>query len=367
MSNPYFSYVLKKVLPFPVIWFLGGLMYWLIERGVMGDANLYPSSQNVYDPGSAFIGMVIGSLVMGTLMGFLELRYFKQLLKKSPFYQKLIAKSLIYLSLIVVFMAVLSMSVNSMSMNENFFSAEVFQSFLNLVTNFAFLTIIMYISVFIVVGLFISELMDHLGINAVDNFFTGKYQQARPEDRIFMFLDMKSSTTYAEQLGNLKYYDLLRSYYETMTDAILRTGGDVYQYVGDEIIISWPVSKGLQKANCVRCFFLLEEALKNREQQFLDKLGLIPEFKAGLHHGEVTAGEVGEIKKEILFTGDVLNTTARIQSLCNELHAGLLISEELRQLIPDNGSFQFEDKGKLELRGKNEKMQVYAVTRKVDR
>ena len=46
--------------------------------------------------------------------------------------------------------------------------------------------------------------------------------------------------------------------------------------------------------------------------------GVVPEFKAGFHVGFATVGEIGVLKKIIAFSGDVLNTTSRIQSNCNK-------------------------------------------------
>ena len=95
-------------------------------------------------------------------------------------------------------------------------------------------------------------------------------------------------------------------------------------------------------------------------QKYQDKFGLIPEFKAGVHFGEVSRGRVGFIKKELLFTGDVLNTTARIQSLCNKLESNLLISKMLRDKIhaPD---FDYVEKGSYALRGRKKEESLIEV------
>jgi len=96
--------------------------------------------------------------------------------------------------------------------------------------------------------------------------------------------------------------------------------------------------------------------------QYLRKYGVFPEFKAGLHFGDVTVGEIGVIKREFLFTGDVLNTTSRIQSMCNELHAELLISSELFKELQIDESYATEEKGVFELRGRNEKVKLIKIS-----
>ena len=142
-----------------------------------------------------------------------------------------------------------------------------------------------------------------------------------------MFLDMKSSTTIAEQLGHVEYFRLLNKYYADISDAIIQTAGEVYQYAGDEIIVSWDLKNGLANNNCIRCFFLIKKTFKKVSESYIKRFGLTPEFKAGFHYGKVTTGEIGVIKKEIFFTGDVLNTTARIQAKCNEFGTDILISD----------------------------------------
>ena len=76
-------------------------------------------------------------------------------------------------------------------------------------------------------------------------------------------------------------------------------------------------------------FLCIKEAMKKQSRKYNERFGLLPQFKAGFHLGKVTTGEIGDIKKEIIFTGDVLNTTARIQGLCNTYKVDILISGDL--------------------------------------
>src|SRR4030095_7827876 len=140
----------------------------------------------------------------------------------------------------------------------------------------------------------------------------------------FMFLDMRSSSTIAENLGHVKYFEMLREYYSDMTEPIIKHSGEIYQYVGDEVIVSWRLAPGQRDNNCVECFFAIQTAIKSQSRKYTEKFGLTPGLKAGLHMGKVTTGEIGDIKKEIIFTGDVLNATSRIQALCNTYHVDMI-------------------------------------------
>jgi adenylate cyclase len=65
-----------------------------------------------------------------------------------------------------------------------------------------------------------------------------------------------------------------------------------------------------------------------------------------------------------VFSGDVLNTTSRIQNECNKLNSTLLISEELFKLLPkENNGFSYKKLGDIQLRGKEELVRLYSVSR----
>jgi adenylate cyclase len=200
---------------------------------------------------------------------------------------------------------------------------------------------------------------DKFGPKTFVKFLRGNYFHPKREERIFMFMDLKSSTTIAENLGEEKYFNFLYDTFRIATPGILATNGEIYQYVGDEIVISWSIKKGLLNANCIQCYYKVVKLLKNEFDYFDKNYGVQPQFKAGLHFGTVIAGEMGIIKREIVYSGDVLNTASRIQSLCNELNTNILISIDLIKQI-DLSLLEKKHKslGKINLRGKQEKIEL---------
>jgi adenylate cyclase len=193
------------------------------------------------------------------------------------------------------------------------------------------------------------------------NFFRGKYHHPVEEERIFMFCDMKSSTTIAEKLGHVKFFEMLREYYADLSDPTVDFAGEIYLYVGDEIIVSWNLKNGLQNNNCINCFFAMKKALQKKAKKYQEKYGLVPSFKAGFHYGKVTAGEIGVIKKDIMFTGDVLNTAARIQGLCNDHDVDILLSDDLIKILKHTDDFQIKPMGESELRGRDKKVELFTI------
>ena len=193
--------------------------------------------------------------------------------------------------------------------------------------------------------------------------FIGKYHLPKEEERIFMFLDMQSSTTIAEHLGHIRFHQFLDDFFRDISDPILYSKGEVYQYIGDEVIISWTLKNGLANSNCIQCFYEIRKALKQMFSYYQEKYdGIFPKFKAGLHLGKVTTGEIGEIKRDLVHTGDVMNTTARIQAKCNELNTKILISEDLLErllLLP--AKLTVRKVGKYKLRGKKDQTTLYTL------
>ena len=107
-------------------------------------------------------------------------------------------------------------------------------------------------------------------------------------------MDLKSSTTHAEKLGHFKYSQLIQDCFYDLTDVVLCHEAQIYQYVGDEVVLTWKVDKGIKNNNCIHTFLEYDKAIKDRTNYYHNKYGLVPQFKAGLNLGDVTVAEVGE-------------------------------------------------------------------------
>ena len=181
--------------------------------------------------------------------------------------------------------------------------------------------------------------------------------------RIFMFLDIRSSTSIAEEMGHLKYFELLNDFFNDIADSIEKNLGEIYQYVGDEVVVSWPFNEGIQNANCINCFYDIFDTIKLLTSRYMERYNLIPTFKAGLHYGKVSTGVIGTLKKEIIYTGDVLNTTSRIEGQCNSYKVDILVSKDLIDKLPDIGRFSSRRLGEINLRGKSSTMTLFTLDR----
>lgn len=208
---------------------------------------------------------------------------------------------------------------------------------------------------------FYRQVSRKIGGSILQNMLLGKYHKPREEERIFLFIDLQSSTTIAEKLGHLKYSQLIRDCFSDITTAVLKTKAEIYQYVGDEVVLCWKSKQGLQKNRCLKAIFLFQETLDKRADYYEKQYNLQPFFKAGAHIGTTTVAEVGVIKRDIAYYGDVLNTAARIQGQCNGLGEQLLISEHLRDRLENTYKYRFVNYDKQVLKGKKDVVNVKGV------
>jgi len=200
-----------------------------------------------------------------------------------------------------------------------------------------------------------------IGKNMLANYLKGRYRKPKKEIRVFLFLDLKSSTMISEKLGNETYYSFLNDAIYEMSAAIMETKAEIYQYVGDEIVFTWPLEKGITNNNCLRLFEKIISQLEDKSSYFQKAYGYQPQFKGAMHAGFVLAAEIGHIKKEIVYSGDVLNTTARMESLCNKYDADILVSKSLFNLLDKKHEIIYEDLGLISLRGKDEKLELLKI------
>ena len=189
--------------------------------------------------------------------------------------------------------------------------------------------------------------------------FFGKYLKPKNEYLIIMFIDLKNSTPIAEKMDNISYFRFIREFIYHISTALLELGGRIYQYVGDEIIVSWPAKQKNYK-NCIQALIAARKNIEKNGNRFRREYGFLPEFKVGIHYGEVTIGEIGVIKKDLAMSGDAMNTTARIRDACSELNQKFIVSKEFieKSNLTD---WQTEALGEFELKGKNTSIELFAL------
>jgi adenylate cyclase len=340
-------------------WILANVLLMLIVHffaHIVGEAFQMPV---VGSFGSRLLVAVILGLLYGVGLGttdyYLARRYLRRLpLGKMLLFKTLISVALFALALLlfrfVMFdlfispsLKIAGMRLNDKSWNYLFYLLLIYYFFMNMIISF------------------INQVNQKYGPGVLLPLLMGQYRIPREEDRIFIFMDLKSSTATAEKLGHLQYSAFIRDCFADINEVLYPFRAQVYQYVGDEIVVTWPEEEGLKDHCCVLFFFAVKAQFHKKTEYYQSTYGLLPVFKAGLHVGKVTAVEIGEVKKDIAYHGDTLNTAARIQSVCNEYERDFLVSEYLVGKLGPHTGLKFEHLGMVLLKGKSAQVGVVSV------
>ena len=217
-------------------------------------------------------------------------------------------------------------------------------------------------SVVLMLGfIFVIQISQLVGGRALRDLVLGRYHRPRAEERFFLFVDLAGSTALAERAGPAAVHRFLNQVFSLAADPVDDHNGEIYQYVGDEVVITWPVADGGVDARPIGCFFAIETALGREASDFEREYGTVPRLRAALHAGPVIAGEVGERKREIVFHGDVMNTAARLEQAARDLDRQFVLSAEALGRMRGAERYVLEDLGARALRGRAGSIHLYAV------
>jgi adenylate cyclase len=200
-----------------------------------------------------------------------------------------------------------------------------------------------------------------IGPNILGSLLTGRYYHPREEQRIVLFLDIIGSTRLAERIGNVRFHAMLSDTFTLLSRIVTDFGGEVYRYVGDAMIATWPLGGPEENGRALRCIFACRAALAEAASVLLDRYGHIPAFRAGVHAGPLVAGEIGGFKREIALLGDTMNTAARIEQACRDTGYALLASKPMLDLTDKPADIVATSIGAHLLRGKSESIELFAL------
>ncbi len=313
-----------------------------------------------FDLERAVKGFIAGVLI-SSFSAYFESFVFRGKLKKLRFSLVLVLRSISYILIISISVMLVWVLHEAMLNNRGIIDTILTEDFRHFITH-TYPYIFLFAFSFSFLMNFLIQINDLLGKGILLSYITGRYHKPKIEERFFMFLDLESSTTIAETIGPVKYHEFMNSYFFDINDPIVGTKGEIYQYVGDEVVISWKRVNGIESMNCIRCYFEVKKRIESLQENYIKNFGLIPGFRAGIHFGEVVIGEVGDSRKEIVFHGDVMNTASRIQGQAKLMNKQLLISEDALQLLELDTTFKSVVLGSFRLKGKEIETVIYEVT-----
>lgn len=347
-------YRLRWIAVISVSWTLIELLLYYRVFLTGGGAN-YPYSENFF---SAYFLRAVILICLNSLMAYLLLVELRVRFRNVSLLAGWMLKTLFLLVIAGVIMAFIFISHFIVIKEQTFADAWKQLDFYCFQTGFFIDSLLSWLVIILVTQIVI-EVDRKYSPGVFWEILTGKYMKPRTEKRIIMFLDLKDSTPIAEQLGHERYFSFIKDFIYYTSSAVLENDGYIYQYVGDEIVVTWPYGKSniLKSINTV---ILARRTLQHSSDYFRRKYGIIPEFRVGLHAGVVTIGEIGVMKKDIAISGDAMNIAARIRASCSELNQKFIVSQDYFESNVLK-SWQGENLGEITLKGVEEPIKLYAL------
>ncbi len=202
-----------------------------------------------------------------------------------------------------------------------------------------------------------------MGPRTLIAFVTGRYHRPRQEERLVLFLDLRGSTGVAERLGDLEFHRFLDRLVSGLADPVADADGEIYRYIGDEIIITWSLARRTAGIAAVACLIEIDDVLSRHRADYTAQFGVVPRLRGALHAGPVVIGEMGQAKREIVMLGNTMNTAARIEEVCRQTGRDYIASAAaLRATAPLPAGVRIDALGPMALRGKEEQIELFALT-----
>jgi adenylate cyclase len=299
---------------------------------------------------SMAVSVIYGLLISATIGGvelFVLDGPMRAWLGTLSFTANLLVRSAIYASIIVIIqlfqLGEVVAGVPRETSRGNFWFGFISSAVLSLLMNLAF------------------GIANLIGPRALRNFITGRYHAPVEENRFVLFVDIAGSTGLAERLGGIGIHRFLDRTFRLLTVAVVDYRGEVLNYVGDEVIVTWPERGGAIDGRPLRCFVAMRDELLRAASQFEREFGASPRIRGSLHFGPVIVGEIGDIKRAIVFNGDVMNTAARLEELSRTVEGGFLASRAAMARFNSAPPFAVRDLGQLPIRGRADGIAVVGL------
>ncbi len=350
-----FNKLLRNFFFHILFWYLSFLFYSFLT----GEHQIFKVYLNLLEVENVYIVILFLSIWISILFSFIDILFSDRIVRFFPRRFMIFLKSLLYFA--TAFLLILIASKSPLTKFTEKGHTEILKHLPEMDIVF-----IRFLAYFYLSGFFINffkGVIKKVGRGNFRNWILGMMNKPREEERIFMFIDMKSSTSIAEKLEHKKFSHLVQDVFNDLS-IVDNYYGEIYQYLGDGAIISWNIKRGIKYNNFLNSFYAFTHVINKRHRYYQRKYGVIPRFKAGAHVGKVMVLQVGQIRRDISYNGDTLNTAARIESLCNELKQNFLISGDLHNLIKEKSDFSFKNIESTKLKGKRKAIDIFQVRKK---
>ncbi len=189
---------------------------------------------------------------------------------------------------------------------------------------------------------------------------TGKYRRPVVENKIFMFLDMKDSTELVAKVGALQTRELIGKLFFDISAPITDHGGEIYRFTGDGLVATWPYNSSFNTGDLIDTIDDIVNVVDREENHYRRQFGHLPEFRIGLHCGQIVVCEEGDVKRAIGYYGETIHIAARLEQQAKTMNRDCLLSASL---VDGDGPIppRLQKHGEIHLHGIDHAVSVYTL------
>ena len=335
---------------FMVLGFLSGLFYAILKNGL---SDMY-----------ALINSCIIGILLGILTAQFELNIYPAFFRKFQFLKILAVRTAYYVVVIISTILVVIITYRMIRYEQSFAEVITSEDFIHYIKYEDFIIGIVYAAILIMAVNFIRQMHRVLGFHTLISLITGKYVIPVKKNKIIMFSKIRNTNKLIEKLGRNRFNEFMNEFIYHITTPIKAYHGELYEYYDDQVIVAWDLEYGKHDGNCIRAFFEAKDLLYFKKEKYMIKYGIAPELVAAFHCGPVIKGEIGVIKSEIKYSGDLMNTTSRLLDWCVTEKRELVISKSLFSSMNLPVIFDHEFVGNFIPKGKMEPIEAVAIFEK---
>ncbi len=177
-----------------------------------------------------------------------------------------------------------------------------------------------------------------------------------------LFSDIRGFTTLTEELGAQGTVSFLNEYFTIMVECVQKEGGMLDKFIGDAIMAAFgvPISHDDDEDRAVRAAIGMINALREWNLRRVAEGKKPVGMGIGLNTDTIVSGNIGSPKRmDYTLIGDGVNLASRLESLCKQYHASILISENTYRRL--KGTYRIREVDRVQVKGKTQSVGVYEV------
>ena len=177
-----------------------------------------------------------------------------------------------------------------------------------------------------------------------------------------LFSDIRGFTTLTEELGPQGTVSLLNEYFTLMVDCIQKEGGMLDKFIGDAIMAAFgvPIPREDDEDRALRAAIAMIRALRLWNVRRVAEGKKPVAMGIGLNTDTVVSGNIGSPKRmDYTLIGDGVNLASRLEGLCKQYHASILISENTCRRL--KGTYRIREVDRVQVKGKTQSVGIFEV------